>query len=279
MSFCVTRSLSPTVHQIFRAPPRMLLEGTELPHQIFRAPPRMLLVGTELPQDLSYNRCKSDHNVEVTQQYPVCVHTHSMWHKSWHSSWHVIWHSIWHSKWHITPDPDRVDILPGIVAATQTNTHKHSVHISIYIYMCVCVRRYTWCIHNVIWNINIWHIYIYILAYTCTHTHIYIYIYMCVCVWNPLAFMRARIDHLSYAGGSDRVCGITANEYVHILWWCIGRRPDVYLQKCCDHELLPWGCFRYPGSLMISNPIEQAFGPIGILKASTKSSSNNSSTE
>ena len=74
MSFCVTRSLSPTVHQIFRAPLRMLLEGTELPPQIFRPRPRMLLVGPELPQDLSYNRCKSDHNVEVTQQYPVCTH-------------------------------------------------------------------------------------------------------------------------------------------------------------------------------------------------------------
>jgi hypothetical protein len=32
------------------------------------------------------------------------------------------------------------------------------------------------------------------------------------------------------AGGSDRVCGITANEDALILWWCIGRRPDVYLQ-------------------------------------------------
>ena len=43
----------------------------------------------------------------------------------------------------------------------------------------------------------------------------------------------------SCAGGSDRVCGITANGDVHILWWCSGSRPDVYLQNYCDYELLP----------------------------------------
>ena len=47
---------------------------------------------------------------------------------------------------------------------------------------------------------------------------------VCVCIiWTDVKLLLC--------GGSDRVCGITANEDAHILWWCIGRRPDVYLQN------------------------------------------------
>ena len=57
--------------------------------------------------------------------------------------------------------------------------------------------------------------------------------FMCWC----LLFPSSCVNHLercrtsNSAEGSDRVCGITANEDAHILWWCIGRRPDVYLQN------------------------------------------------
>ena len=49
-----------------------------------------------------------------------------------------------------------------------------------------------------------------------------------VCVWNIWIDVKLLIGFVK-AGGSDRVCGITANEDAHILWWCIGRRPNVYL--------------------------------------------------
>ena len=54
----------------------------------------------------------------------------------------------------------------------------------------------------------------------------------CVCQPPSLGILPSYFT----AGGSDRVCGITANEDVHILWRSIGRRPDVYL-------LLSFGLF------------------------------------
>ena len=56
--------------------------------------------------------------------------------------------------------------------------------------------------------------------------------YVCVCQPPSLGILPSYFT----AGGSDRVCGITANEDVHILWRSIGRRPDVYL-------LLSFGLF------------------------------------
>ena len=70
-----------------------------------------------------------------------------------------------------------------------------------------------------------------------------------VCVCNPLWFMRTWIYQVGLVSKNwltHHMQG-AVTEFVGSLWCCIGRRPDGYLQSCCDHKLLIRGCFRYPG--------------------------------
>ena len=81
--------------------------------------------------------------------------------------------------------------------------------------------------------------------------------------------MRKNQEMSNSAGGSDRVCGITANEDADFLWWCVGRRPDVYLQDKLD-KLFSSGCFRW--SIRPENRFEHVyFTPIHSVSLSRRS--------
>ena len=99
---------------------------------------------------------------------------------------------------------------------------------SVCVRVCKCVCTCI-CISNFIHVCSQISIYICVCVCVCVcekYVHMYMYIYrgvcVCVCVTH---LQRCKTFLISYGSlpliscrGSDRVCGITANEHAHILW-------------------------------------------------------------